>query len=71
MFVVKSNFLCQFKVGDNINYNFGVLLVLYEQYDLLSNNEYKRKRLIKPIVVITVSIIEALLYDFFLRRRWR
>lgn len=67
MFIVPANFICIFKIGDNIVYNFKVLGVLYEQYALLSASPMKRDLLLKPIVLINVSIAEALLFDFLMR----
>jgi len=57
--IIDAGFIGIFKLGDNINYNFGVLKVLYKN-DRVAN-EYS---LNKPITIIIISIIEALLYDF-------
>lgn len=63
-FSIKANFIDIFKIGDNINFNLGVLKVLYEAYESLSSG----KELIKPIVIMNTSITEALLYDFIENR---
>lgn len=66
-FSVKSNFFCDFKTGDNINYNLEILNYLYKVYD----KSYLRDKrlLIKPIVITLVSICEAVLHDFHRRIR--
>lgn len=60
-FSIPANFIGVFKIGDNINYNLEVLRVLYEQYN---TPDFEYAYLIKPIVIINTSIIEAILYDF-------
>ena len=62
MFKVASNFFGSFKIGDNINYN---LVILRQLYKCLNDLKKEEKNLLyKPITIIIVSIIEALLYDF-------
>lgn len=56
-------FVWNFKHGDNIIYNFEVLQALYEAC-AKSNN---KNRFNKPITIIIVSIIEAILIDFLSR----
>ena len=63
-FSVKANFIDAFKIGDNINYNLGILKTLYNAYNTLPDG----KKLIKPIVLINTAIIEAILYDFVVNR---
>ncbi len=63
-FIISPNFLDNFKIGDNINYNLKILKLLYENY----NNHQNGKLLVKPIVIINTSIIEALLFDFIENR---
>lgn len=63
-FIIKGNFFCRFKIGDNIIYNLSILKKLYEYQDQII---YKKEILVKPIVLIIVSIIEAILHDFHLR----
>jgi hypothetical protein len=61
MFVIKSTFIGNFTLGDNIVHNlnvFGLLSCLYEQ-----NSDGKRL-LCKPIILKLVSIIKAILHDF-------
>src|SRR4051812_26192085 len=65
MFIISSGFIGNFKIGDNINYNLDILALLYAQYAAAS--EHDRQLLRKPIVVIAVSIVEAMLYDFHAR----
>lgn len=67
MFIISSNFIGTFKIGDNIHYNLRVLVILYQQFEA-GDNETKRL-LCKPISVLIISIIEAVLYDFYLRCR--
>lgn len=62
MFVISSNFIGEFKLGDNINYNLRTLTLLYQQYSI--TNLPDKRFLIKPIVIINTSIIEAVLCDF-------
>ena len=56
----SSRFIYNFEIGDNIVYNTKVLDALYSCYGK-SNSKY----LYKPIVITTMSIVEAMLYDFF------
>lgn len=65
MFKIESNFIGNFKTGDNINYNLKVLKLLYKYYQ--EPNSYERRLLCKPIILIIVSITEALLQDFHMR----
>ncbi|TAM89293.1 hypothetical protein EPN42_07880 [bacterium] len=68
MFVTRNNFIADFKLSDNISYNFAILKLLYEAYDGDENSE-TRRYLRKPITVTLVSIIEAILHDFHIRAR--
>ena len=62
-FEVPSDFIGGFKIGDNICHNLSVLSALYESYH---NGDDKKKRLLcKPIVLTIVSVLEAILHDFF------
>ena len=67
MFRVNSDFICIFKIGDNINYNLKVLALLYDTQSNISNE--LKKLLYKPIIIIIASICEAILYDFHVRIR--
>jgi len=60
-----AEFIWNFKVGDNVAYNFRVLYTLYEQKRQLKEKD--RYTLNKPIAVTVVSIIEALFYDLICR----
>lgn len=60
-----AKFIWNFKVGDNIVFNFIILFTLYKQRESL---EEKNKYILnKPIAVIIVSIIEAIFYDLICR----
>ena len=59
MQTLSSNFIGDFKTGDNIVYNLKIAQRLYE-----CNEIYEPKVFNKPIILINTSIIEALLYDF-------
>lgn len=62
-FIIKASFIAEFKIGDNINFNLRILKILYEQYVKNENS-----LLIKPIIILNTSIIEAVLYDFIENR---
>ena len=67
MFTVSSGFIGDFKLGDNINHNLSVLSLLYSYFE---KGDAQTKRLLcKPIIVLLVSIIEAVLHDFHSRIR--
>ena len=66
MFIVESDFICIFKIGDNINYNLRVLKLLY---NIESQEDAKKILLYKPIIITIASICEAVLYDFHVRIR--
>jgi len=63
-FSVKANFIDVFKIGDNINYNLGILKTLYDTYNTLPDG----KKLIKPIILINTAIVEAILYDLVVNK---
>ncbi len=65
MFTIKCNFLAIFKIGDNINHNLIILKLLYDFYK--KGNDIQKNLLCKPIIILLVSIIEAILYDFHVR----
>ena len=65
MFNVNSGFVGEFKTGDNINYNLNCLKALYAAQNSVSPPE--ARLFCKPITIILVSIIEALLHDLFFR----
>lgn len=67
MFVIKSDFMGSFKLGDNINHSLRVLALLYKQQ---SNGSPEQQSLLcKPIIILIASVCEAVLYDFHLRLR--
>jgi hypothetical protein len=65
MVTIKSNFMGNFKLGDNICFNLAVLKTLYELR--AAGTALQKRHLQKPITVMNVSIIEAILYDLHLR----
>jgi len=60
----KSNFIGDFKIGDNIAYNFKIVSQLYSLYN---SNKKEYSTILKPIIITNVSIIEAILFDFHKR----
>ncbi len=65
MIIIDSKFIGDFKIGDNINHNLKILEVLYKQYAAANDEE---KRLVcKPIIVLLVSLIDAVFYDLHTR----
>jgi hypothetical protein len=59
---VSSCFILSFKLGDNINHNLSVLALLYYYYN--QEDQDGKCLLCKPIIILLVSIIEAVLHDF-------
>jgi hypothetical protein len=64
---LKSDFIYEFKAGDNIAYNFEILGELYSHKNSLSKD--KKILLHKPIIIIIVSIVEAMFRDLYERIR--
>ncbi|MEI6400134.1 MAG: hypothetical protein WCO58_01265 [bacterium] len=64
-FFKSANFIDIYKIGDNINYSLSILKVLYKAYN---NSPEESRLLVKPIVIINISITEAILYDFIENR---
>lgn len=60
--LLNDTFIWDFKVGDNIIYNLNILWSLYHARanEKSSNNSLFNK----PIILIIISIIECILYDF-------
>jgi len=67
MFVVSSKFIGSFRLVENINYNLSALTLLYHYYE--REDEDGKRFLRKPIIVLLVSIIEAVLHDYHTRFR--
>ncbi len=67
MFTVSSHFIGSFKLGDNINHNLRIITLLYRYFE--AGEETERELLCKPIILILVSITEAILHDFHFRIR--
>lgn len=65
MFKIAANFIGDFKLGDNINFNLKVLFLLYKYFE--EGNEQEKNLLCKPITIILISIIEAILHDLHYR----
>jgi len=57
--------MASFKTGDNINHNLRILKLLYDFYE--NGNDVQRNLLCKPIILLLVSILEAILHDFHVR----
>jgi hypothetical protein len=64
VFIVSSSFIADFAIGDNINRNLDTLRLFYT---LGAEDSSKWPLLRKPIIVILVSIAEAMVYDFISR----
>ncbi len=61
MVVINSSFIGDFKLGDNMVFNLSVLKTLYDLRSAATQNQ--RANLRKPIIIMNVSIIEAVLFD--------
>lgn len=57
-----NSFIWTFKIGDNILYNLDVIFKLVEDHDKPNGRNYA-----KPISILCVSVIEAILVDFLER----
>jgi len=57
-----GQFFWDFKKMDNVNYNFRIVELLYTEKKKSNNPLF-----IKPIIIILISIIECMLYDFIIR----
>lgn len=68
MFEVCSRFIGDFKLGDNVVYNFKLLRLLYETRNSIQHG-LNRRLLCKPIILTIASIAEAVLYDLHGRAR--
>lgn len=60
-FEVKPTFIWDFKCGDNIVYNLGILRVIYDSHRRAEVTE--QVLLTKPIVIQIACVVEAVLYD--------
>lgn len=63
-----SSFIGDFKLGDNVAHSLNVvrtLWILREEANLA-----RKRHLQKPMIILNVAIIEALLYDFHKRAKW-
>jgi hypothetical protein len=67
MFTVSSGFTGDFKLGDNINHNLEILALPYRYFEEADARE--KRLLCKPIVLLLVSIAEAVLHDLHYRVR--
>lgn len=66
--VIESTFVGDFKLGDNVVFNLSIMKTLRAYRE--AANGAPRRYLQKPLIVLNVSIIEALLYDFHVRAKW-
>jgi hypothetical protein len=57
-----NSFIWTFKIGDNILYNLNIIFQLIEGHNKLEKRDYA-----KPISILCVSIVEAVLVDFLER----
>jgi hypothetical protein len=64
---IESKFIGYFKTGDNIVHNLDVLALLYLQYG--AGGQRDKRLLCKPIILLLVSIVDAVLYDLHIRIR--
>jgi hypothetical protein len=62
---IQSKFIGDFKLGDNINHNLDILALLYKQYN--DGDDAQKRLLCKPIILLVVSIVDAVLHDL----HWR
>lgn len=60
---ITNTFMWNFKKGDNIVYNFGVIWALYDAKSG-ANSTREKKMYIKPIILLQMSIVECILDDF-------
>ena len=67
MITLNSNFIVNFKTGDNICCNLATLTLLYKYYE--AEDDGGKNLLCKPIVLILAAVCEAVLHDFFFRAR--
>lgn len=65
---INSWFIGSFKLWDNINFNLEILKKLYWYYK--NEKEEEKEFLLKPITILIITIIEALLSDYFHRIYW-
>ena len=65
MITISSNFMGNFKLGDNINHNLKILRKLYSVQETGTPDQQMLMR--KPIIVLIASIAEALLFDLYLK----
>jgi hypothetical protein len=63
--IIQSKFIGDFKLGDNINHNLDILALLYEHHSV--GDDTQKGLLCKPIILLLVSIIDAVLHDL----HWR
>src|SRR5712692_5630243 len=63
--IIQSKFVGDFKLGDNINHNLEILALLYKHYN--EGDATQKRLLCKPIILLVVSIVDAVLHDL----HWR
>ncbi len=62
-FKIPNVFMGDYKISDNVDYNLRIIELLYECYK--KRNCTDKRLLYKPIIILLVSVIEAILYDFY------
>jgi hypothetical protein len=65
MIVIESKFIGDFKIGDNINHNLKILNALYKRH--AEADAAEKALLCKPIVILLVSLLDAVFYDLHTR----
>ena len=65
MVTIQSRFIGDFKLGDNIAHNLEILDLLYFGYN--EADAHQKRLLCKPIIILLISIIEAILHDLHMR----
>ena len=67
MFTINADFIGNFKLGDNINYNLDILNYSYKR--LADPDDEDSHLLRKPIIITIASICEAILHDLHFRMK--
>ncbi|MER9530172.1 hypothetical protein NKI89_10240 [Mesorhizobium sp. M0309] len=65
---ITSSFMSDYRLCDNILFNISIMKALRRSRG--DGNAAHKRYLQKPLIVLNVSIIEAILYDFHRRIKW-
>jgi len=67
--IYSSRFFSCFKRMDNVNYNFDLAkhLILASISYKPDDDDYQREYFYKPAIIIMISIVECILYDFLIK----